>query len=255
MDHNLRTLSISSWMSLPGELDFNTWMAKRALDGNKENQTELETKTKPVAHNKNNEFTWWRCFSNLQNQNAKRQSVCEKIEAKHQPKIEIMDFEAKLSNTNQIHTELVKTPVPRRELSVRRQVSREVQTRALVSDVAEYYESFVHEMNLERFFHNNTLVTCVKPISRPAKKNCRWLVRGIQGNGTHFAYICRNVVLANGASDLANQLGVSGEASNDWIKHDLPALVSALEQTSDEDHSSMLKIVFACLLAVFFIHF
>lgn len=232
-------------MSLPG-LDFNTWMAKRALDGNCTNKIVTESKqlkTKPINQNtKSNEMNWWRCFSNPNSRNANRQLVGDKNEVcsstKNQPKCETNETETKLGNANQVHTELVQTPVPRRELSVRRQVSREVQTRALVSDVAQYYESFVIEMNLERYFHNNTLVTCVKPIASSTNKQIRWLVRGIQGNGSHFAYVCRNVVLANGASDLANRLSVSGEGSNEWVKHDLPALVSVLERVSDVERSS-----------------
>lgn len=227
-------------MSLPG-LDFNTWMAKRALDGNSENKLVTESKqlkSKSINQNKSTELSWWRCFN--------RQPVGEKNDLSSNTKnqTETNQIETKLNNENRVYTDLVQTPVPRRELSVRRQVSREVQTRALVSDVAQYYENFVKEMNLERFFHNNTLVTCVKPITSPSNKNVRWLVRGIQGNGSHFAYVCRNVVLANGASDLANRLGVSGEGSNEWVKHDLPALVSVLEQIPDKERTSELLILY-----------
>lgn len=228
-------------MSLPG-LDFNTWNAKRLLDAANDKETEIKNCKKKInCNNKNYENNWWRCFSNNRNNNT--QFICEKNEIypnkKSQPNTEPNDVEVKLSNDNTtVNTELVQTPVPRRVLSVRRQVSREVQTRALVSDVAQYYENYVKEMNLERYFHNNTLVTCIKPILSSTNKHIRWIVKGIQANGTFFAYTCQNIVLANGASDLANRLGVSGEGSNEWVKHDLPALLTVLEQIPDVERPS-----------------
>lgn len=241
MDPNLRTLSLSAWMSLPG-MDFNTWTTKRslALANADKTATEIKPFNKKTKSNctKSHENIWWRCFSNAHNRNLTTSHLnSEKIDVKAQPKSESYDIQVQLCN-DQVNTQLVQTPVPRRVLSVRRQVSREVQTRALVADVAQYYENYVKEMNLERYFHNNTLVTCVKPISSSTNKHARWLVRGIQANGAMFAYTCQNVVLANGASDLANRLGVSGEGSNEWIKHDLPALDAVLEQIPDAERSS-----------------
>lgn len=254
MDPNLRTLSLAAWMSLPG-LDFNTWISKRHLDAaneqynNNKMASEIkQLKRKPYCNHQNhkvNENNWWRCFSNnrCNNCNNFNQFISERndISSKVQSKTHINDVEVKLNNDNIVNTQLVLTPVPRRVLSVRRQVSREVQTRALVSDVAQYYENYVKQMNLERYFHNNTLVTSVKPITSSTNRNVRWLVRGIHTNGTLFAYTCQNIVLANGASDLANRLGVSGEGSIDWIKHDLPALVSVLEQIPDTERTSKCK--------------
>lgn len=246
MDPNLRTLSLSAWMSLPG-LDFNTWNAARELDANNENNTAtVETKPSKInanGCNKSNENIWWRCFSHFNSRNMNNKLNCDKMDGKS----ELNDVEIKLFNEKQFGAQLLQTPVPRRVLSVRRQVSREVQTRAIVSDVAEYYENYVKQMNLERYFHNNTLVTCVKPFTSTTNKHVRWLVRGIQSNGTHFAYLCQNVVLANGTSDLANRLGVSGEGSNEWVKHDLPALVSVLEQVPDSERSSEFRIEFCSL--------
>lgn len=251
MDANLRTLSLSAWMSLPG-LDFNTWIAARELDASNEHNSNNNTinttsdinkqfKVNPNCNNKSNqksnENIWWRCFSNLQHRNAnnKLMTMVDKMDAKCEPSA----IEVKLNDENRVSAQILQTPVPRRVLSVRRQVSREVQTRALVSDVAQYYENYVNKMNLERYFQNNTIVTCVKPITSSTNKHVRWLVRGIHVNtGTLFAYFCQNVVLANGASDLANRLGVGGEGSNEWVKHDLPALVSVLEQVPDTERTS-----------------
>lgn len=143
------------------------------------------------------------------------------------------NVEIKLRADSTISTEIVQMPLPRRVLSVRRQESREVQTRALAKMVAQYYECYVKEMNLQRFFHDDTFVTSVRPHTNPTNRKVRWLVKGVQSNGLPFTYQCQNVVLANGASDLANRLGVSGEDSNDWVSHDLPAMISALERIPD----------------------
>lgn len=251
MDANLRTLSLSAWMSLPG-LDFNTWIAARELDASNEHNHNDNTtsdfnkqfKVNPNCNNrtnhKSNENILWRCFSNLQHRNAnnKLMTMVDKMDVTYGSNA----IEVKLNDGNRVNTQLLQTPVPRRVLSVRRQVSREVQTRALVSDVAQYYENYVKKMNLERYFRNNTIVTCVKPITSSTNKHVRWLVRGIHVNtGTLFAYFCQNVVLANGASDLANRLGVSGEGSNEWVKHDLPALASVLEQVPDIERTSKFR--------------
>lgn len=254
MDPNLRTLSLSAWMSLPG-LDYNTWMAKQALDAciETKNQTTCPTRLMKMnkqqqpqqqqQNTKTHESNWWRCFSggngaihNNNNNSGSDKRHIENLNENEEPSAVQVKLQA--NNANGVTTELVHTPVPRRVLSVRRKVSREVQTRALVCDVAQYYENYVKEMNLERYFHNNTIVTCVKPFASAVNKNVRWLVRGIQGDGTRFAYGCRNIVLANGAADLANRLGVSGEGSQDWVKHDLPALESMLEKVPDEERPS-----------------
>lgn len=259
MDPNLRTLSLSAWMSLPG-LDYNTWMAKQALDANNEikNQTTCPARQMKICkqqqhhnsnsiqnHNqntKNYESNWWRCFSGgnsaIHNNNSSISDNIENVNENDQPSA--VQVKLRTNHLNAVTTELVHTPVPRRVLSVRRKVSREVQTRALVCDVAQYYENYVSEMKLERYFHNNTIVTCVKPFVSAVNNHVRWLVRGIQGDGTRFAYCCRNIVLANGAADLANRLGVSGEGSQDWVKHDLPALESILERVPDDERPSKL---------------
>lgn len=205
MDPNLRTLSLSSWMSLPG-LDYDTWLNScDSVDTILNNSMTSAPQSKHKRTIKNNQ----------------RKQTTKKI------------VEAKLCADNTITTEIVQTPLPRRVLSVRRQESREVQTRAQAKMVAQYYESYVEMMNLQRFFHKDSFVTSVKPYTNASNRKVRWLVKGIQSNGLPFAYQCRNVVLANGASDLANRLGVSGEDSNGWVAHDLPATISALERVPD----------------------
>lgn len=252
MNPNLRTLSLSAWMSLPG-LDFNTWCTKHPELANDNNNSEMIEcghghceQNDQICNKKSHELNWWQCFSH---RNHVENGLCSKCDRDTATitHTKSHDLEVKLTNDNTIDTQIIRTPVPRRNLSVRRQVSREVQTRALVSQVAEYYESYVKEMSLERYFRNNTLVTAVKPFQSATNKNIRWLVKGIQSNGAPFSYACHNVVMANGASDLANHLGVNGENSNEWINHDLPALVSVLEKIPDTKRSGLLfKHLFRC---------
>lgn len=235
-------------MSLPG-LDFNTWNAKNTIDANSKiksvdenrnildkNAEQIQSKWKyAINTNKSFVINWWHCFNNsnrAHNSNVIPKKAETNAEIIQLPK---QNLEANLIDDNTINTQIVYTPLPRRVLSVRRQESREVQTRALVRKVAQYYENYVNEMNLQRFFRENTFVTSIKPYLSSRNRKARWLVKGAQANGIPFAYICRNVVLANGASDLANRLGVSGEDSHDWIKHDLPSMVSALEKIPDAE--------------------
>lgn len=222
MDPNLRTLSLSSWMSLPG-LEFNTWL--NSFDSKDDAKTECCLEAQQC-----NQSKFKRITKNGQRKQSQQKHQHQQSDAK---RATMKAVEVKLRADSTISTEIAQIPLPRRVLSVRRQESREVQTRALAKMVAQYYECYVKEMNLQRFFHENTFVTSVRPHTNPTNRKVRWLVKGIQSNGLPFAYQCRNVVLANGASDLANRLGVSGEDSNDWISHDLPAMISALEQIPD----------------------
>lgn len=247
IEPTLRTLSLAAWMSLPG-LDFSTWLSKRrpGPDANGEviDQTDY---THHKSNSNNNDNKWWQKFSNLRRSSINSKNEIANDPAKALPTHEINKLEVKLSiNKKSIKTELVRSPaLPRRVLSVRRQVSREVQTRALVSDVADYYENYVKINNLDRFFRNNTNVTSIKPLPFSSQsKNDRWLVKGMQPNGQPFMYTCRNVVLANGATDLSNRLDVSGEDSNEWIKHDLPALEMALTEIPDTKRTGLCLFYF-----------
>lgn len=253
MNPNLRTLSLSAWMSLPG-LNFNTWCANQLLNKTMAKSELATDKTEAIENGhghadqhqkRSHEMNWWQCFSHRHHHNTHTENgLCtngdhDTAVTKSKTNNKLCDLEVTLTNGNTIDTQIRQTPVPRRNLSVRRQVSREVQTRALVSKVAEYYEYYVNEMSLERYFRNNTIVTAVRPFQSAINKNIRWLVKGIQSNGAPFAYACRNVVMANGASDLANHLGVTGENTNEWINHELPALVSMLETIPDTKRSGL----------------
>lgn len=254
MDPNLRTLSLSSWMSLPG-FDFHKWDKKQRAkllhtinqQDRKSQRTDQSTQIKSTSLTNNHEL----CNScklsdgsqktNCLNNRSKKNGI-PKLHTKTQlDRILTIGIQIKLHKDSTVSNQIAPNQLPRRLLSVKRKTSREVQTRALVSSVAAYYENYVKEMNLERYFRNNTIVTAIKPIHNGIgiHKNDRWLVNGINSNGKSFTYICRNVVLANGASDLANRLGLRGEnLVSSWIKHDLPQLESALGLVPEAERSS-----------------
>lgn len=275
MDPNLRTLSLSAWMSLPG-YDFHTWEKEHQLKvidvKNRLNccsNSSTATKRRTISENS--------CLSNVnhcdittkktlkRNLSQRNQLKSQQIGTNDFPKLHMklsnerkpIDVQVTLNSdnitvSNQIignkeieQQKLMSSPqmnqLPRRTFGVQRQESREVQTRALVSHVAEYYEDYVKQMNLSKYFCNDTIVTSVRPIKH-CENGDRWMITGIRLNGKSFVYTCKHVVLANGTSDLANRLGLRGENFySDWIKHDLPQLESALEQINDAERSSELK--------------
>lgn len=241
MDPNLRTLSLSAWMSLPG-LDFNTWDEREIRRTSPDEGGRHSSGLKLHNDHNNNHDTRARskCVYSIdhsENETPKLHVNPTKIDTRP-----TVDFQVQLNSNrkNAIYSNhIVPSKLPRRILSVKRQMSKEVQTRALVSRVAEYYESYVKEMNLSKYFCNDTLVTSIRPIHGAGDTDDRWLVSGVRLNGKPFSYSCRNVVLSNGASDLANRLGLRGEnLATSWIKHDLPQLESALEQVTDAERSS-----------------
>lgn len=140
MDPNLRTLSLSAWMSLPG-FDFHAWERLNPATDDAE------------------------------------EAITEKVAAEAAP----------------VQTE--KSPLQRRNLSLRgaaggggaggsggkRKRAKEVETRALISRVARYYQDYVKKMQLEKFFWNDVTVTSVFPVrvhGNRAMKSARWMVVG-----------------------------------------------------------------------------
>lgn len=119
MDPNLRTLSLSAWMSLP-DLNFDDW------------------------------------------------------ERQHKSYTDDTESHLSHSHDNSRHA----------NKSCERQLSEEVKTRALVASVAEYYESYVHLMKLDKFFRNDTVVIGIRPVKESEKFNnskfdgARWIVHG-----------------------------------------------------------------------------
>lgn len=64
-----------------------------------------------------------------------------------------------------------------------------------------------------------------------------WLVHTYdQNSGKSITYSCRNLVLANGASDLPNRLGLSAETYNlPWVLHDLRTLERQLDSLVEDN--------------------
>lgn len=273
MDPNLRTLSLSSWMSLPG-LDYSKWdelhpetvadidNVPQTTNNQKTNDcsecAELKSKCRKQrrGNKKNNsngniDACHCRCSTTTNSDSSSCSSnsnLCVNNCSNNSKNIHSGTSEQKFNvevslqtkNKNVINHLVPPANVPRRNLSVKRQLSKEVQTRALVSRVAKYYEMYVHEMGLTKYFMNDTEVTAVLPLhGRTAGrfKNGRWLVFAKTAQKTHI-FVCRNLVLATGASDLANRLGVPDENNRPWVKHDLTQLEDALKQLPEQERSS-----------------
>lgn len=264
MDPNLRTLSLSAWMSLPG-LDFNTWeqnSSKKLENPHTRSHTTTKTKSSlpPTTCTKCNEMhknpqQKRSCPLNNNNNNNESENgaLCCNCKCKKDKLrtniIKHTDVTSRKNNeiTSDEEKVLLKKSIPpRRNLSLKRENSKEVQTRALISRVAEYYESYVKEMNLEKYFLNNSIVTSVMPLINEVEggigkyKDARWSVCGFNRvTNKPFVYYCKNVVLANGSSDFANRLGIKGEGvATPWIKYELPHLESVLEKLNDNEKSS-----------------
>uniref|UniRef100_A0A1B0D525 Uncharacterized protein n=1 Tax=Phlebotomus papatasi TaxID=29031 RepID=A0A1B0D525_PHLPP len=144
MDPNLRTLSLSAWMSLPG-LGFNEWESKNP--------------PKPSAEG---------------NERENGQCSCGKPSEKHCQKIDVENNNLR-EDASFCHqcTKRRKSSTSPRKASIRQNHSKEVETRALISRVAEYYESYVKEMDLERFFMNDATVTSITPFRcLPGRETC-----------------------------------------------------------------------------------
>lgn len=73
----------------------------------------------------------------------------------------------------------VKSIGTKRNSVAQNQVSR-TQSRALVSKVAKYYESYVAQMKLQKYFVNDVIVTSIVPVhwKDPKCKGARWIVVG-----------------------------------------------------------------------------
>uniref|UniRef100_A0A1L8DD72 Uncharacterized protein n=1 Tax=Nyssomyia neivai TaxID=330878 RepID=A0A1L8DD72_9DIPT len=211
MDPNLRTLSLSAWMSLPG-MNFNEW----------------EARNPPKIAEVNHEVC-----------------SCGKPTNGHCQNIDVENN----NQTDNVCHQCTKGRKSLRKTSIRQNHTKEVETRALISRVAEYYENYVKEMDLEKFFMSDATVTSIIPIRCSPRESsgqvntARWIVSGIRKNKA-FTILCRNVVLANGTSDLANRLGIRGERlAIPWLKHELPHLEAALEVIRPVERRTMKPVL------------
>lgn len=298
MDPNLRTLSLSAWMSLPG-FDFNQWnelhpdesdinefanpaeslqtISQQQSQANNNKNTnnkpstgcqkcaELRPKqqqkslalpssnTIPAnANNNNDNEICCRCTKSTiiatttnHSQHPTDYNNHSDLAVNNIVKKVAFDIEVTL-HKDTINNHLVPPKLPRRNLSVKRQMSKEVQTRALVSRVANYYENYVTEMGLAKNFINDTEVTSILPLHGRIcgrYKAARWIVFA-KSMHKSYVFVCRNLVLATGASDLANRLGLPEENNKPWIKHDLTQLEMALKNQTEQERSSKFTIFF-----------
>uniref|UniRef100_A0A182QJY1 FAD/NAD(P)-binding domain-containing protein n=1 Tax=Anopheles farauti TaxID=69004 RepID=A0A182QJY1_9DIPT len=254
MDPNLRTLSLAAWMSLPG-LPFADWEARHpAVENRAEEPKPTESGcarcnelTKRCAKRSGQKVALVRCGKCARNEthpDGNNNNIADEQPVDGGNVVAVLD-----ERSGKVNVKLLAPP--RRNLSLKRQVSKEVETRALISRVAEYYESYVTEMGLDRYFMNETIVTTVVPLDGKCEaalperfEKGRWLVAGFnRTTNKRFTIVCQNLVLANGASDLANRLGVKGEGLQmPWVKYELPHLERALEKY-DEHARTQLKPV------------
>lgn len=203
MDPNLRTLSLAAWMGLPG-LDFNEWDArqmaldeaeaaaagthlyKNALNSSQAlkpaNGVPKETCAKCEALRKGKKSAaggCGKCTSNgsAQKKSSKGSAVNGDVKEGNSPEKTKGSVAAVVAAENG-------GSVPRRNLSLKRLMSKEVETRALISRVAQYYENYVIEMGLEKYFINDAIVTCVWPIRMCFEnfngkfRKAKWFVSG-----------------------------------------------------------------------------
>lgn len=163
MDPNVRTLSLASWMSLPG-YSYGDWendeMRKRCIE---------------------QKFTsgCWKC-NLIHVQPTDNDENCNNNES--EPDALCCKCTNALKDSEEPLKPLISIP-PRRNLSLKRQVSKEVQTRALVSRVAKYYEDYVDKMLLDKYFLNNANVTFIAPLHESVAQQgkfprARWIVTG-----------------------------------------------------------------------------
>ncbi len=199
MDPNLKTLSLAAWMSLPN-FDFATWESLNMDESSLNDQhpvVQVGRKSTPSNNSKKpktltNSCTKCQSFrekysghytqndrnsrtillTNNNNNNEVSPSVCNCSNISH--KFNLTDDkrlsvnEVKLSRAN------------KNTVANSQGIRRETQSRALVSKVAKYYESYVTHMKLQKYFVNDVVVTSIVPVhwKDPKCKGARWIVIG-----------------------------------------------------------------------------
>lgn len=122
--------------------------------------------------------------------------------------------------------------------------------RVLVGTVAKYFRDYVRRQKLEKYFrwcvrrsfknriqnaniaksiHSGTTVTSVRP--NEGDEEYAWIVDAVENDsGKRLQYRAKHVVLATGASDHSNRLGLPGEDHRcNWLTHDLNDLEIKLD--------------------------
>lgn len=149
MEPNLRTLSLSTWMSLPS-LNFDDWLAEQlSLD----------------------------LIDDVDGDD-------ESCQCDQKKKRNVNDAHLNSSSHNYLTKAKNKRETRKQHSMTESTISNEVKTRALVHHVAKYYADYVHLMNLDKFFRNDTVVVSIRQIRENEKckfssaLNARYIVNG-----------------------------------------------------------------------------
>lgn len=176
MDPNLRTLSLSTWMSLPG-YDYHTWEEAHPVAASTltSSPTSAKLQCRHCAACEKHAARDPRSRVHKQH-NAATCNNC----VQHDARLGAAPASRVAAEPNGTIASPMQPLLPRRNLALQRQVSKEVQTRALVSRVAEYYAGYVRQMQLAANFVNDTIVTSVQPLvgGVMGHRNARWIVQG-----------------------------------------------------------------------------
>lgn len=190
MDPNLRTLSLAAWMSLPS-LDFATWESLNKDESIADKKTIQVGLTQQQSHSSNSKK-----LKLLKNSCTKCQELREKNFSQFTNDDRVSNILLHNNNNNNEVSPIVcnctkishkfnltddkRLNEVKSNGTLRNQMSRETQSRALVSKVAKYYESYVTLMKLEKYFVNDVVVTSIVPMHwKDSKcKGARWIVVG-----------------------------------------------------------------------------
>ncbi|KAG4066713.1 hypothetical protein HA402_007349 [Bradysia odoriphaga] len=260
MDPNLKTLSLAAWMSLPN-FDFATWESLNKDESLDENHpVGLIQQASSINSSKKSKKSCTKCQNvreksfgrftlsdrsstvlprNIINNNEVSPSVCTCTN---------VSLKFNLTDDKRLTVNEIKSKGTNRNSDAQsRGRPKETQSRALVSKVAKYYENYVTRMNLQKYFVNDVIVTSIVPVhwKDPKFKGARWIVFGKKvSSGKTFSYCCKNVVLANGVSDLPNRLGLRAENMEiPWIKHELPQLEKSLEELTAQERANLKPVI------------
>lgn len=178
MDPNLRTLSLAAWMSLPN-LDFTTW---ESLNKDEPIDDKHSVQNGSLNNNSKKPKTWTNSCSKCENARDKN---FNHFTPSNSILLENSEVSASVCNCRKVSHKFNLTDDKRlndvkSKGRKRSSVSRETQSRALVSKVAKYYEDYVTQMNLQKYFVNDVVVTSILPMycRDPKWKGARWIVVG-----------------------------------------------------------------------------
>lgn len=194
MDPNLKTLSLAAWMSLPN-FDFATWESQQideAIDDKHSVQIGLTQQPLSSSNSKRPKtVTCTKCenlrektFGHYAQSDLSSKSIRNKNSSEVSPSVcncSKVSRKFNLTDDKRLAVNGVKSIGTKRNSVAQNQVSsRETQSRALVSKVAKYYESYVTQMKLQKYFVNDVIVTSIVPVhwKDPKCKGARWIVFG-----------------------------------------------------------------------------